>query len=103
MQYPDQMRRRDAPMSVQGFRASPKRALFDALLEPARLRRIAIAWIAAAACALALHLWSQTAAGLTDGDGHPFGDDFLNFWSAPRLALLGRIGDVYDFARFHQF
>ena len=50
-----------------------------------------------------MHLWWETAVGLTAGGSAAFGDDFINFWSAPRLALQGRVADIYDFGRFHDF
>jgi hypothetical protein len=77
--------------------------LLDRLFDPARLRLISRAWLIAAACTFAAHLWLQTARGMTDGAGHPFGDDTLNFWSAARLAVLGRIDEIYDLLKFHEF
>ncbi len=70
---------------------------------PETLRRVAILWIICAAVLLAAHLWRETAVGLTDGGTSAFGDDAINFWSAPRLALQGRAAEIYDFARFHAF
>ncbi len=60
-------------------------------------------WLIAEVGLLALHLKMETAAGLTAGGTLAFGDDTINFWAAARLALLGRVADVYDFARFHEF
>lgn len=51
----------------------------------------------------ALSLLPKTMNGLTSISGLAFGDDFINFWSAPRLAMLGRVDEVYDFERFHRF
>lgn len=73
------------------------------LFAPDRLRRIAVIWLVAAGSLLALRLYGQTRVGLSDGAGHPFGEDFLNFWSAPALAVQGRLADIYDIARFHRF
>lgn len=73
------------------------------IMNPVRLRRIAFIWCAVAGVLLALYLARQLRAGLTDGMGHPFGEDFLNFWSGARLALTGRAEAVYDLARFHAF
>ena len=67
------------------------------------LRRLAVLWIACAAFLLAWQLWRDTAVGLTAGSDVAFGGDFINFWSAPRLALLGRVDEVYDAGRFHAF
>lgn len=73
------------------------------IANPARLRRIAFIWCAVAGVLLALYLARQFRIGLTDGLGHPFGEDFLNFWSGARLALTGRAEAVYDLAAFHAF
>ena len=70
---------------------------------PARLRRLAVLWIVCSAFLLGLHLWWETAVRLTAGGNAAFGDDFINFWSAPRLAFQGRVADIYDFGRFHDF
>lgn len=67
------------------------------------LRRLAVLWIACAAFLLTWQLWRDTAVGLTAGSDVAFGGDFINFWSAPRLALLGRVDEVYDAGRFHAF
>ena len=67
------------------------------------LRPIAISWIAVSAVAYIAYLWSQTRAGLSDGSGGPFGDDFINYWSGAFLAWHQRAGDVYDWNAFHAF
>lgn len=64
---------------------------------------IARCWIVVAAVIYAVDLLQQTRVGLTNGAGRPFGDDFINYWSAPALALHGRITGVYDFFAFHAF
>ena len=77
---------------------------FVAYLRPDLLRVAAIMWLPAATVALIVHLWGETAVGLTAGDGSlAFGDDTINFWAAARLATAGRITEVYDFAKFHDF
>lgn len=68
-----------------------------------RLRMIAISWIAVAAVAYVFDLLRQTQQGLTNGAGRPFGDDFLNYWSAAYLAWHGRVAEVYDWNAFHAF
>src|SRR6201996_5901075 len=73
------------------------------LTNPARLRLIARLWIVIAFVTYLIDLLRQTHAGLTDGIRRPFGDDFVNYWSGPFLALHGRAGEVYDFAAFHAF
>src|ERR1700674_1242342 len=48
-------------------------------------------------------LWRQTQDHLTNGAGRPFGDDFINYWSAAYLALHGRAAEIYNPAAFHAF
>ena len=60
-------------------------------------------WIAIAAILLLMHLTMQRQVGLTDGNDRPFGEDFLNFWSAARLAISGDARLIYDLVRFHEF
>jgi hypothetical protein len=73
------------------------------LLDPARLKIIARCWIVIGSIAYAVDLLHQTQDGLSDGMRRPFGDDFVNYWSAAFLALHGRAAEVYDFAAFHLF
>src|SRR5947209_2982486 len=47
-----------------------------------------------------IDLLGRTRVGLTDGIRSPFGDDFINYWSAASLALHGRAAEVYDFVAF---
>jgi hypothetical protein len=68
-----------------------------------RLRTFAIAWIAVAWLAYAVDLLRQTRAGLTNGALRPFGDDFINYWSAAYLAWHGRAAEIYDWNAFHAF
>lgn len=72
-------------------------------MDAPRLRRIARLWSVMAGVLLALYLARQWRVGMTDGAGHPFGEDFLNFWSAARLTVTGRSDAIYDLARFHAF
>lgn len=81
---------------------SPK-ASTGVLMNPARLRLIARLWIVIALVTYAIDLARQTHDGLTDGIRRPFGDDFVNYWSGPFLALHGRAIEVYNFAAFHAF
>ncbi|HET7887237.1 MAG TPA: glycosyltransferase family 87 protein [Bradyrhizobium sp.] len=73
------------------------------LMNTARLRLVAWFWIGLAGAAYAFDLLQQTKDGLSNGIGRPFGDDFVNYWSAPFLALHGRVAEIYDFAAFHAF
>ena len=73
------------------------------LTDPARLKLIAQYWIFAAASIYITDLLQQVRDGLSDGVYRPFGDDFVNYWSAPFLALHGRAQEIYDFRAFHAF
>jgi arabinofuranan 3-O-arabinosyltransferase len=64
---------------------------------------VAISWIAVASAAYVVDLLRQTRDGLTDGAGRPFGDDFINYWSAAFLAWHGRAADIYNLSAFHAF
>ncbi len=73
------------------------------LTDRARLKLIAQYWILLAAALYVTNLLPQTRDGLSDGVYRPFGDDFVNYWSAPFLALHGRAHEIYDFHAFHAF
>ncbi|MDO7835881.1 glycosyltransferase family 87 protein [Sphingobium sp. HBC34] len=73
------------------------------MMRPDRLTRLARLWCMVAGVLLILYLARQWRVGMTDGLGHPFGEDFLNFWSGARLALTGHADAIYDLARFHAF
>ena len=60
-------------------------------------------WIAIAAAVFLFDLFQQTKLGLTNGTGRPLGDDFVNYWSAAKLASLQRASEVYDWMAFHRF
>jgi hypothetical protein len=70
---------------------------------PPRLMRVARMWLGLAVALLLAILWRQTQVGWSDGNGAPFGEDFINFWSGARLALEGRSTIVYDIAAFHAY
>jgi hypothetical protein len=72
-------------------------------LNNARLAAIARIWILVAAVALIVEFSGFTVEGLTNGQGHPLGRDFLNSWAGAKLVLLGRFADAYDFAAYHDF
>ncbi|NHO33067.1 glycosyltransferase family 87 protein [Acetobacter fallax] len=67
------------------------------------LKAAAWAWLYFTVLGTSEYLRSELQAGWTDGHLRPFGEDFLDFWSASRLALTGQISAVYDFAAFHAF
>jgi len=67
-----------------------------------RLRLYAIGWAILGLTFLTLHMHRATITGFT-GHTVAFGDDFINVWSAARLALTGQVATIYDFARFVYF
>ncbi len=83
--------------------ALPSETSAGVLMNPARLVMIARCWVVVAFAAYVIDLLRQTHDGLSNGLGRPFGDDFVNYWSAPFLALHGRVAEVYDFDAFHAF
>jgi hypothetical protein len=71
---------------------------------PAIAITLARSFIAAAAFGYLFDLWHQTRDHLTNGAaGRPFGDDFINYWSAAFLTLHGRAHEIYDIHAFHAF
>lgn len=73
------------------------------LLPDERLLRFARTWCVVLSMLLAFYWHGQLRLGWTDGVDRPFGEDFLNFWSAARLAASGSVGRIYDVAAFHAF
>jgi hypothetical protein len=71
--------------------------------DDALIRRIAHVWIALAGAFFAFDLWRKTGVGLTDGDGRPIGDDFINYFSGGYLALHQRVADIYHWPTYHAF
>ena len=71
--------------------------------DDALLRRIAHVWIALAGAFVVFDLWRKTGVGLTDGDGRPIGDDFVNYFSGAWLALHQRVGEIYHWPAYHAF
>jgi hypothetical protein len=70
------------------------------LTDRTRLKLIGRFWILLAGVLYIVDLVSQ----MRNGSGErPFGDDFVNYWSAPFLALHGRVREIYDFDAFHAF
>jgi hypothetical protein len=68
-----------------------------------RLLAVARTWCVVMVPLLLFYWWRQVQFGLSDGAGHPFGEDFINFWSGARLGLTGEWTRVYDIAAFHEF
>jgi hypothetical protein len=73
------------------------------LRDEALMRRVACVWIALTAAFCAFDLYRKTAAGLTDGDGRPIGDDFVNYFSGAWLALHQRAAEIYHWPAYHAF
>jgi len=71
--------------------------------DDALVRRIAHVWIALAGAFVLFDLWRKTGVGLTDGDGRPIGDDFVNYFSGAWLALHQRVSEIYDWPAYHAF
>ncbi|RDV04716.1 glycosyltransferase family 87 protein [Undibacter mobilis] len=63
-----------------------------------RLRAIAVCWLVIAPVVYVIDLLV-----LRLRDGRPFGDDFINYWSAAWLAFNGRAAEIYDWNAFHAF
>jgi hypothetical protein len=90
----------DAAARLGGLRSTP--AALTGWLRT-RLRPIAIVWSLAALALYLADLSRQLQVGLTDGVSRPFGDDYVNYWSAAVLAWSGQAARVYDLAGFHEF
>src|SRR5947209_6994986 len=67
------------------------------------LRKIALMWIALTGAFCAFDLWRKATVGLTDGDGRPIGDDFVNYFSGAYLALHQRAAEIYHWPTYHAF
>ncbi len=97
------MAMRESLTGVQdaGAKAPPRAR--PALFLPGLVERTARVFVAVAAIVYIADLLRQTHEGLTDGIQRPFGDDFINFWSGPFLALHQRASEIYNFDAFHAF
>ena len=71
--------------------------------DAALLRKVAHVWIAFAGAFCVFDLWRKTSVGLTDGDGRPIGDDFINYFSGAWLALYQRASEIYHWPAYHAF
>lgn len=69
-------------------------------LTPARVRRFAVMFAAAAILLVTADSWMHTRAGLTDVSGVQLGRDFVNYWSGAHLAADGHGARVYDLQSF---
>jgi hypothetical protein len=66
-----------------------------ALIEPARIRRVAIALIVFYAAAMAM-IFATSPDGLRDYKDRPIGADFMAIWTGGGMAADGRGVDAYD-------
>jgi hypothetical protein len=73
------------------------------LHDAALTRKVAHVWVALAGAFCAFDLWRKTSVGLTDGDGRPIGDDFVNYFSGGYLALHQRVAEIYNWPTYHAF
>jgi arabinofuranan 3-O-arabinosyltransferase len=64
---------------------------------------LARCFVAAAVVSYLANLYPQTLDHLTDGNGPPFGDVFVNSWSAAYLTLHRRLAEIYDVNAFYAF
>ena len=64
---------------------------------------VARSFVAAALFGYFFDLLHQTHNHLVNAAGRPFGDDWVNYWSAGYLALHGRAAEIYDLSAFHAF
>jgi arabinofuranan 3-O-arabinosyltransferase len=64
---------------------------------------VARSFVAAALFGYFFDLLQQTHNHLINAVGRPFGDDWVNYWSAGYLALHGRAAEIYDIHAFHAF
>lgn len=67
------------------------------------IAKIARTWIVIAAAAYAADMLRTGGSSLTDSNGRPLGDDFINYWSGAFLAWHGRAAEVYDWPAYHAF
>ena len=70
---------------------------------PTRLITVARSFVAAAVFGYFVDLLHQTHNHLVSAAGRPFGDDWVNYWSAAWLALHDRAAEIYDIHAFHSF
>ena len=82
----------------------PARRTADASpIDPALVRRIGWVWVVLAGAFCVFDLFRKVSVGLTNGDGRPIGDDFINYWSGGFLALHQRAPEIYNWHAYHAF
>jgi hypothetical protein len=67
------------------------------------LRKTGWIWVALAGAFCVFDLLRKMSVGLTDGNGRPVGDDFVNYFSGAFLALHQRAADIYHWPAYHAF
>jgi arabinofuranan 3-O-arabinosyltransferase len=72
-------------------------------LDAELVRTIARTWVVLAGAFCVYDLFRKATVGLTDGDGRPIGDDFINYWSGAFLALHQRAAEIYHWPAYHAF
>jgi arabinofuranan 3-O-arabinosyltransferase len=71
--------------------------------DPDLIRNIARLSVPIMALAWVLDAITHTGHGLADADGHPLGNDFINYWSAAFLGWHHRSAEIYNWFAFHAF
>ena len=79
--------------------SQPDTAPIDADL----LRKTGWIWVALAGAFCIFDLLRKMSVGLTDGNGRPVGDDFVNYFSGAFLALHQRAAEIYHWGAYHAF
>lgn len=90
------------PADAASVPAAPRPAVGASRFAPRVRRALAIAGAIALLPSLVVlwwHFWPQT--WLTDRYGYLIGRDFINFWYAGRLAVQGRVAEIYDLLAYH--
>ena len=58
------------------------------------MRKVAWTWVVLAGAFCVFDLFRKVSVGLTNGDGRPIGDDFINYWSGSFLAQQQRAAEI---------
>ena len=67
------------------------------------MRKVAWTWVVLTGAFFVFDLFRKVSVGLTNGDGRPIGDDFINYWSGSFLALHQRAAEIYNWPAYHAF
>lgn len=88
---------------LEGTRIKAPATRRRSLLDDDLVRAMAQCWVVMAAIYCIFDLPRQLTDGLTNGAGRPFGDDYINYWSAAYLAVHQQAKLIYDWSGFHAF